>query len=478
MTSDREQLYVWINALDADDAVRRAASERALVASDPEVRPLLRKAIALAERPLVAARAALLLSRLRDRSATPLLLDALTAHDNDDVRAVLLRAVAELVEPAGADATTRARLVDLARDHDPDVRSWANTALDRLGAKRDPEAAADAAPAPGGDLAVEVGAADLASFARLAQDAADADVRAAVRQLATGNRSARLRAAQVLIGAGARGQRALINALAEPSLAIRTAAVQQLLQQPTPDASGALLMVAAGGGDGPAEANLRALALRALAVCLTGSEQHIVDDLSELCADPDRFARAAAAAALARLPFADSARALSRLLDDGDPFVVEEAARGLGRIGIPAECFDAAVSALGRPVARAHAPLLRGFAGMLAGDTLDDADRRARLRHLARGQLSSGDGERITAALALLDRLLHHPPIERAEIDLLAALLAARDTDVVRAALAVLATHATPEMTAVASALDRVDAGAGAGVDTLIAAVRARLAMR
>lgn len=476
MNADSDQLYVWINALDAVDPVRRGAAESGLYAAGEHARPLLRKAIALADRPLVAARSALLLARLADRAAITPLLDAIDQQRDDDVRAVLLRAVAELVDRT-VDATARERIVALGRDRDADVRAWANRALDRAAGGGAAVATVEAKPAAGPEAAVDVGAADLASFAQLAQDAADADVRDAVRQLATGNTLARQRAGQVLVDAGARGQRALIQALSEPSIEVRTAAVQMLLQLPTPEASGALLMVAAGGGDGPRAANLRALALRALAGCLTGSEQFIVDDLAELRHDPDRFVRAGAAAALARLPGPATVQALVGWLDDSDPFVVEEAARSLGRIGIPPEAFAAAIRALERPVARAHAPLLRGFIAPLAATTLDDSGRCDQLRRIARGQLGSGDSERVTAALALLDALFRKRPIDATEAAAIAALLTARDHDVVRAALGVLASHATADMTVVASALDRVDVSADSGVDALVAAVRARLAM-
>ena len=473
---DSDQLYVWIDALDATDPVRRSAAEGALVAAGDNARPLLLKAIALDDRPLVAARSALLLARLADRTAVTALLDATGRHRDDDVRAVLFRAVADLVD-RNLDATARERIVALGRDHDADVRAWSSRALQRTGASAGSQPAVEIASSADRGATVDVGADDLASFAQLAQDAADADVRDAVRQLATGNPAARQRAAQLLADVGARGQRALIQALSEPSIEVRTAAVQLLLQLPTPDASGALLMVAAGGGDGPRAANLRALALRALAGCLTGSEHFIVDDLAELCHDPDRFARAGAAAALARLPGPAAVQALIGVLDDSDPFVVEEAARSLGRIGIPPDAFSAAMRCLERPVARAHAPLLRGFIGLLATTTLDDSGRCDQLRRIARSQLRSGDSERITAALALLDTLFKKRPIDATEAAAIAALLTSRDPDVVRAALAVLASHATIEMTVVANALDRVDVNSSTGIDALVAAVRARLAM-
>ncbi len=457
-----DDLIGHINQLDASTVSRRQAAERALLDCAEQARPLLRRSVDLVERPLLAAQAALLLVRMRDRGARAALLSAVDRHPNDNLRAILLRAAADLADPSWADPTQLARLEALSEDADADLREAASRALARVRPEPDPT--------------LDVDAGDLAAFAQLAAGSADADLREAIRELGRGDTRQRRAAEQHLLQAGRRAQRVLIEALAEPSARVRTGAVRMLLQLPTPDASGALLMVATGGGDSTLETDLRAMALRALGVCLVGVENHVVDDLAELTVDADRFIRAGAASALGRLPVPEAAAALLPLLDDADAFVIEEAARGLGRKGVTPEGLDRVRAELDDGLPRAQAPLLRALAGELAAPLRQAGEARDRLLRVARAQLRSGEPERVTAALSLLDQL-HGSANSLAESDQerVAGLLSHADLAVLQTALGVLASHASPGQAGVVAALERLGAQSDPSVQILVEAVRARL---
>ncbi|MFH1810239.1 MAG: HEAT repeat domain-containing protein [Pseudomonadota bacterium] len=464
-----DEVVRWINDLDATHPERRQAAEQALQEKAELARPLLRNALQLGERPLLVAQAALLLAALRDLEARPALVQAATAETHADLRAILLGAAADLADASWHDEGDRQRLRDLTRDDDLDVRAAAQRALDGIAS---PQPAAMPAAAL---TSIEVEPEDLSSFAELVSGADDADLRHALRQAAHAVASQRARAEQELLQAGPRGQTVLIEALGDPVLAVRSTAVRLLLQRPAPEASGALLLLAASGGDGPAAADLRAMALRALASSLTGSEQHIVDDLTELTHDPDRFVRAGTAAALGCLAFTESVAALLPMLDDRDSFVAEEAARALSRTGVPDAQVDALIDRLARATPRCQAPLLRSLTGPLSPLPLDGPFRDA-LLPLARAHLRSGEPERVTAALGVLDRL--HGSSSQLSVDdadRVAALLSARDVSVRGAALGVLASHARPEMNGLVSVIDALEPGDDDSLRLLRDVVRERL---
>lgn len=468
--------------LTSPDRAEREAGESVLISARSAAVPALITVLQHAARSAPGAlptspvaRAALLIGALRARDAVPALcavvcagrlagddgafvaralaeiLDGRDAFD-DDIRATLealstspdmyTRAYAAEAFGALADSRSRARAQALAADTAPWVRERAQAVLMRL-ADADAKSAADAV--------------SLADFAALVDDAdrTGGALRPFLDDLADERRAVRDAAVSELVKAGRAAVPALIDRLNQPQARARIGAAIALGRLQPPEAAGPLLIAATTGPQTAEERQLRPIALRALANCLTGMEEGLGPSLMPLAADPDRFTRAAALLCLGRLADRRGMRAVVAAILEDDPFVVESAAVALSE-GIREEDGDL-VRPLLVALAKRPAPRLAVCEAILVALSriaIDEPAWRVRARHRVRREIDGGTASMRKAAIVLLERMYGDddpPPVS--VVDELLARLDDEHPEVRVVAAAFLARHLEPGFTGAAARL-------------------------
>jgi HEAT repeat protein len=326
-------------------------------------------------------------------------LERLVAAPDPVVRAFAAEAFGAL-----GDARSLARVGALGDDVDPQVRARARSVLRRAAA---PVPAP--VPAPG-----RFGGGDgptLDDFAVLAAAAGAGHagpLQPWLDDLADPRRAVRESAIAALVGAGRRAVPFLLDRLGQPIMRVRVAAAQALGRLQAPEATGPLLVAATAAAYTAEDAELRPVALRALASCLTGSEAGLSPSLLPLARDTDRFVRGAALLCLGRVAERAGIRAVALALFDNDPFVVESAAVALSE-GIREDHVELVL------------PLLRALANLSSSSTTHAAVREAilialgrieapepaevvRVRHAVRADVDAPTASARKAAIVLLER--------------------------------------------------------------------------
>jgi HEAT repeat protein len=371
-----------------------------------------------------AQRAALLLGALKARAALPALYELVEAEAlGADVRPIVARALAEIIEgqdafddrcraalerlAADADRSTRAfaaqafgslgdlrsrsRVQALAQDKDPWVREKAAVVLARL-AETEALAQADIQPA------------DFASLVAQAEAEGGA-LKPYLDDLGDPRRAVRDAAVAELVRAGRRAVPWLIDRLNQPHPRARIGAATALGRLQATEAAGPLLIAATAPAATAEERELRAVALRALASCLTGMEDGLAPSLLPLARDPDRFVRAAALLCLGRLADRAGLRAIVAAILEDDPFVVESAAVALSE-GVreeDTEIIRPLLLALDRR--SAAAAVIEAILIALSRVQIDEAPLRVRVRHRVRREVHGQTASTRKAAIVLLERL-------------------------------------------------------------------------
>jgi HEAT repeat protein len=471
----------------------RDAAEQALVALRAEAVPALVAVLTATPDDVEQAaigRASLLLGALGARDALPTLCALATGGGlrGDDV-AFVARAVAELVGPRDAldprvraavdalavvddyaarafsadalgalgDERSRARVLALAADRDEFVRARAQAVLRRSTAPT--RRALD-------DVSSLPVASSTASSSAHAAGAADGPLGPWLDDLGDARRAVRDHAVDALVRAGRAAVPALLARLNQPVTRARTAAAQALGRLQAPEATGPLLVAAAAPAATADEAELRAVSLRALAHCLTGSEAGLAPSLLPLARDPDRFVRAAALLCLGRVADRKGMRAVALALFEDDAFVVESAAIALSE-GIREDDGDLAiplVRALARPAlpSSAAAPTTTGAVKeailiALGRLRLDEPALRVRVRHAVRRDVAGTTASTRKAAIVLLERLFDDDdPPPAVLIDAVVFRLHDEHPDVRVVAGSFVARHLPSGMTGVVAALRKV----------------------
>jgi HEAT repeat protein len=408
----------------------RERAERTLLAAKERCAPHLASALEQAVRqptdPGIAGRIALLLGALRARSALPSLLLAARSELAPDDRALVARALAEIFDGRDAfDDEARAALERFAADNDRFVRAFAARGLGALGDVRsrarvealatDPDAfvreTADGVLAKLRREDAEQAAAgtDLSDFAALLADAQGqgGQLKPFLDDLGDERRPVREAAVAQLVRAGAEAVPFLLDRLNQPNPLPRISAAQALGRIQSPEAAGPLLIAATAPTRSEREQELVPVALRALANCLTGTEEGLAPALLPLARDPDRFVRAGALLCLGRIADRAGIEAVVRALTDKDPFVIESASIALSEgvreediaLVLPLlEAYDAG-GARGSPALR-EAILIA-----LSRIEIEAPPVRVRVRHRVRREIGGATAALRKASLALLERL-------------------------------------------------------------------------
>jgi HEAT repeat protein len=384
------------------------------------------------------ARVALLVSALKAREALPAIYALVEgrgpgAARTADERAFLSRALAEILDGRDAfDDRARQALEVLSVDEDRYVRAFAAQAFGALGdlrSKARVQALAQDKDAwvrerAGGVLrklaeTEALAQADVSpqDFLKLVQEAESEGgaLKPYLDDLADHRRQVRDSAIAELVRAGKPAVPFLLDKLNQPILRARTGAATVLGRLQVTDAAGPLLIAATSCGDTPDETELKAVALRALANCLTGMEEGLATSILPMARDKDRFVRAAALLCLGRLADrAGLASIVAAILED-DPFVVESAAVALSE-GVREEDVE-----IVRPLALAldkrpgPSPAVReAILIALSRVQITAAPLRVRVRHRVRKEVLGTTASTRKAAIVLLERLydeLDPPPL-------------------------------------------------------------------
>jgi HEAT repeat protein len=477
-----ETLRAAAFGLMSPDRAEREAGESVVIAARSAAVPALIEVLQHAARSAPGAlphspvaRSALLVGALRARDAVPAMcavvragrlagddgafvaralaeiLDGRDAFD-DDIRATLealstspdmyTRAYAAEAYGALADLRSRARVQALATDAAPWVRERAQAVLMRL-ADADARTAADAV--------------SLADFAVLVEDAdrSGGALRPFLDDLGDERRAVRDAAVNELVKAGRFAVPYLIERLNQPQARARIGAATALGRLQPPEAAGPLLIAATTTPHTADERELRPIALRALANCLTGMEEGLAPSLLPLAADPDRFTRAAALLCLGRLADRRGMRAVVAAILEDDPFVVESAAVALSE-GIREEDGDL-VRPLLVALAKRPAPRLavrEAILVALSRIAIDEPAWRVRARHRVRREIDGGTASMRKAAIVLLERMYtgdDPPPLS--VVDELLERLEDTHPEVRVVAASFLASHLKPGFTGAAARL-------------------------
>jgi HEAT repeat protein len=412
----------------------RDAAEAALLAARDGAVPFLIEALEAPRSPgpSPVARASLLVSALGARDAVPALLtlvergalaedgpfvaralaDLLDGRDafDDRARAALerlsldpdryTRAFAAQAFGSLGDLRSKARVQALAQDPDAWVREKATAVLQKL---QETEALARADVQPS-DFAALVAAATAEGGALKPYLDDLGDPRRAVRDAAVAE----------LVRAGRQAVPFLLEKLNQPQVRARIGAAVALGRLQATDAAGPLLVAATTAAPvrpeetSGEEGELRAVALRSLASCLTGLEEGLAPSLLPLARDRDRFVRAAALLCLGRLADRAGMRAVVEAIVEDDPFVVESAAVALSE-GVREED-----SALVRPLLRALEPggggrpkpaVKEAIFIALSRVAIDDAALRVHVRHRVRRDVHAATSSARKAVVVLLEQL-------------------------------------------------------------------------
>jgi HEAT repeat protein len=373
-------------------------------------------------------RAVLWLAALRARAALPTLCRLVVdGAAGGEALIVLARALVELVGPADvADAAVRGALEHLAKADDRAARAFAADAFGALGDPRSRarvQALADdpddnvqarardvlrrAADRPAAPAAAAVTFEDFAALAVAAGAGHGGALQPLLDDLADPRRPVRDAAVVALVRAGRAAVPFLLDRLNQPLPRARVAAALALGRLQPPEATGPLLVAATAPAATADEAELRPVALRALAHCLTGAEAGLSPSLLPLTRDPDRFVRAAALLCLGRLAERAGVRAVALALFDDDPFVVESAAIALSE-GVregDVELVLPLLRALTPSPSREPRPAVKE-AILIALGRIDvqDAAQRVRVRHAVRADVDAVTASARKAAIVLLER--------------------------------------------------------------------------
>jgi HEAT repeat protein len=407
-------------------------------------------------------RACLLLGALRARDALPTLLHLATADKTEaDALPYIVRSIAEIVDGRDAfddrvqntldtvsshpnryarafaakaygqigDARSETRLAGLLQDSHIMVKEHARDALNRLqGLHKEPETDA------------------LLDFSALVEqtDAEGGPLKPWLDDLENPKRAVRQTAITELVKARNKAVPFLLQKLNQPEALSRVAAATALGRIQAPEAVGPLLIAATTPAQTKEEHELRPVALRALAACLTGLEEGLTDPLLPIAEDPDRFVRAAAMLCLGRLAERDGMRAVVKALMDSDPFVVESAAIALSE-GVREDDSHLVLpilniwDSLGQ---KEHLALREAILIALSRIDISDAAVQVRVRHRVRHQIRANTAAIRKSAIVLLERLFSEddPPVIPV-IDLVLASLADSHPEVRLVAGSFMARH-------------------------------------
>lgn len=428
-----ETLRAAAHRLTSPQRAEREAGESALVAARHAAIPALIDVLEHAARSQAGAlpwspisRAALLVGAMQARAAVPAL--CLVVREGSlrgDDGAFVARALAEILDGRDAfDDHVRLTLEALSTSPDMYTRAYAAEAFGALGDTRSKgrvqALANDAAPwvreraqavlmrLADADAKSAADAVSLADFAALVRDA-DASggaLRPWLDDLRDDRRTVRDAAVTELVKAGRVAVPHLIDLVNQPHVRARIGAAQALGRLQPPEAAGPLLIAATTTPATPEERELRPIALRALANCLTGQEEGLAPSLMPLAHDRDRFTRAAALLCLGRVADRQGMRAVVAAILEDDPVVVESAAVALSE-GIREEDTD-----LVRPllVALAKRPSPRlavreAILIALSRIAIEEPAWRVRARHRVRRELAGGTASMRKAVIVLLERM-------------------------------------------------------------------------
>ncbi len=413
----------------------REAAERRLIAARAASVPFLVEALTTPVpqgSPSPIARAALLLGAMGAREALPALYDLLDGGRlAADERPVVARSLAEMLDGRDAfDDRSRSSLEKLADDPDHSVRAFAARAFGRLGDLRSRARVAALAEDKHGfvrDAASEVLARLAEQDARATSDVGPADFAALVAaaeaeggalkpwldDLGDARRPVRDAATVELVKAGRAAVPYLVDKLNQPFARARIGAAMALGRIGASEAAGPLVVAATSPATTPEDKELRAVALRSLANCLTGMEEGLAASLLPLARDPDRFTKAGALLCLGRLGDRAGMKAVVEAIAERDPFVVESAAIALSE-GVRDE-DTALVSALLAAFAQRPTPapaVQEAILIALSRITIEDEPWRVRVRHRVRPLVHGPTAATRKAAIVLLEGLYgdHDPP--------------------------------------------------------------------
>ena len=426
-------------------------------------------------------RAALLLCALQARTALPglyaIVESGTRAGRSDDDLAFVARALAELL--AGQDAfddRARAALEKLAAASDRSTRAFAAQAYGSLGDLRS-KARVQALARDADPWVREKASAVLArlaendalaqqqpiDFAALVQEARaeGGTLKASLDDLGDARRPVRANAVAELVRAGKVAEPFLLDKLNQPNIRARIGAALALGQLQSTKAAGPLLIAATAPASTAEDQELRAVALRALAGCLTGMEEGLATFLLPLAADQDRFVRAAALLCLGRLADRQGLRVIVAAIFEDDAFVVESAAVALSE-GVREEDVDIVLPLLraldGRSELRAGGAVKEAILLALSRVQIEassqgskDAESlRVRVRHRVRREVRGPTASTRKLAIALLERLYLSQDGDAPPLPLIDDVLARLDDDhpeVRIVAASFLRTHLEPGMT-------------------------------
>ncbi len=413
---------------------QRDAAEAELLAARGACVPAL---ISVLEAPHDGAigRHALLASALGARDALPALFEVvMQRRASADDRAFVARALAELLQNHDAfDDRARNALETLAVDDDRYVRAFCAQAFGALSDKRSKarvQALAEDRDAwvreQAGVVLRKLNAAEAyaqqqdvttVDFQRMVDQAQSegGTLKPLLDDLDDPRRAVNDNAIAQLLKVGKAAVPFLLDRLNSPKTRQRIGAATVLGRLQVTEAAGPLLVAATAHATSPQDTELRAVALRALANCLTGMEEGLAASIVPLGKDADRFVRAAAMLCLGRLADrAGLAVIVAGILDD-DAFVVESAAVALSE-GVREEDVEIVaplLHALNRrpapPVAVKEAILIA-----LSRIQIDIAAQRVRVRHCVRKEIFGQTASTRKAAIVLLERLFQDadpPPL-------------------------------------------------------------------
>lgn len=357
-------------------------------------------------------------------------LDAASTHSNRYARAFAAKAYGQI-----GDARCQTRLTALLDDAQPVVKEYASTSLQRL------NQATTTQPAD-----------DFAAFHALVEQS-DADggaLKPWLDDLGNPNRKIRQAAIAELVKARQEAVPHLLDQLNQKDTIIRLSAATALGRIQPPEAVGPLMIAATTQAQSKEEHELRPVALRALAACLTGVEEGLSESLLPMTSDPDRFVRAGALLCLGRLAERQGMIAVVASLEDADPFVVESAAIALSE-GVREDDVHLILPLLqiwDQLNQQNQSALREAILIALSRIQLSEAPYRVRIRHRVRHQLQAPTAAVRKAAIVLLEKLYQadDPPVLPV-IDLVLAALSDPHPEVRLVAGSFLSQHLPPGVT-------------------------------
>lgn len=337
-------------------------------------------------------------------------LEKLSASRDRSTRAFAAQAYGSL-----GDLRSKARVQALARDTDPWVREKASAVLAKLA---ETEALAREANASTVSTSGS-GSGSSVDFAALVEqsNAEGGALKPYLDDLGDPRRPVRAAAVAELVRNGKASVPFLLDKLNQPNTRARISAAIALGQLQHTDAAGPLLIAATTPASTLEEQELRSVALRSLASCLTGQEEGLAASILPLARDNDRFVRAAALLCLGRLADRQGLKAIVDAILEDDPFVVESAAVALSEgtreedieVVLPLlSALDKRSGSLAPARAGAGAAVKEAILLALSRVNIEDPALRVRVRHRVRREVApntSSTASARKASIALLERL-------------------------------------------------------------------------